>query len=537
MSLSRYQEAIIAAAGNSDSGNVIVNAVAGSGKTTTLMMAAESHPLRRGLAVFAAFNKAIAEHIGKKLSHGGSGMVAKTIHSLGYSELRSVLGGKIRIANKKYEALAEKLFVGVKTLAPLVHLSTLARLTLCEITPHALWELSERHSIVNPGIFPDEGEEKADAKEEEDAEEKEGDKEKADAKEEERNYWEVAAEVVGELIGRGDEMARNEGVIDFCDMLYLPVQWKIVRPQIDWLLIDECQDLSPVQIELLLRMARGRVMAVGDPHQAIYGFAGAAADSFDRVRESFSAYDLPLSICYRCPISHIALAQAIVPQIEAAPGAIDGLVEEIDTARLMNIAEPNDLVICRKTAPLVGLFFRFVKRRKPVRLLGKDIGARIITTVAKIAGWYKGFEYGRFLFFLEKYFRRRIETQRKKGNCSAVESLIDQREAISGLYTGLNAPSFAEFCSGIEKIFTDVVGNYTTLSTVHRIKGGEADRVFILGPQDLPLVWKNQQPWQFEQEINLRYVALTRAKRELYFVGGCAQMEYHPESMEDEDWD
>lgn len=505
MSLSHYQEAIIAAAGNPAGGNIMINAVAGSGKTTVLMMAAESNPLRGGRAIFAAFNKAIADHIDKKLSQGGSGMVAKTIHSLGLCELRSVLGGKIKIDNKKYEALAKKTFVGVHLSSTIFQLSALARLTLCEITPEALWELSQRHSIDKVWLTIEE--------------EKKGEEEKEE-EEEERNHWEVVAEVVGELIGRGEEMARDSSVIDYCDMLYLPVRWKIVRPQIDWLLIDECQDLSPVQIELLSRMARGRVMAVGDPNQAIYGFAGAAADSFDRVREAFGAYDLPLSICYRCPISHIALAKEIVPQIEASPGASDGLVEEIDLARLLNIAEPGDLVICRKTASLVDLFFRFVKRCKPVRLLGKDVGARIINTVEKIAGYYKEFQYGRFLFFLEKYFRRRIKTQMKKKNYSAVENLKDQWEVISGLYTGLNAPSFEEFLGGIEKIFTEVIGNYTTLSTVHRIKGGEADRVFILYPQFLPLVWKNQQPWQLHQEMNLRYVALTRAKRELYFVEG-----------------
>ena len=46
----------------------------------------------------------------------------------------------------------------------------------------------------------------------------------------------------------------------------------------------------------------------------------------------------------------------------------------------------------------------------------------------------------------------------------------------------------------------------------------ESDRVVILLPNKLPLSWKGQKPWQFQQEMNLKYVALTRAKKELVFV-------------------
>jgi superfamily I DNA/RNA helicase len=46
----------------------------------------------------------------------------------------------------------------------------------------------------------------------------------------------------------------------------------------------------------------------------------------------------------------------------------------------------------------------------------------------------------------------------------------------------------------------------------------ESDRVIILLPNKLPLCWKGQKEWQYQQEMNLKYVALTRAKKELVFV-------------------
>jgi len=58
----------------------------------------------------------------------------------------------------------------------------------------------------------------------------------------------------------------------------------------------------------------------------------------------------------------------------------------------------------------------------------------------------------------------------------------------------------------------------TTLSTIHRAKGDQADRVFLLGSDSLPFIKKAKQNWQKQQEYNLQYVALTRAKQALYLV-------------------
>ncbi|NEP46192.1 MAG: hypothetical protein F6K35_46160, partial [Okeania sp. SIO2H7] len=45
-----------------------------------------------------------------------------------------------------------------------------------------------------------------------------------------------------------------------------------------------------------------------------------------------------------------------------------------------------------------------------------------------------------------------------------------------------------------------------------------ANRVFILGSNLLPFTYKNQKDWQLQQEYNVLYVALTRAKEELFLV-------------------
>jgi DNA helicase-2/ATP-dependent DNA helicase PcrA len=80
-----------------------------------------------------------------------------------------------------------------------------------------------------------------------------------------------------------------------------------------------------------------------------------------------------------------------------------------------------------------------------------------------------------------------------------------------------DARTVDDLSRAIENLFSDQ-DSAIVLSTVHRAKGLEADRVFILCPEKLPLVWKGQRPEQFQQELHLRYVGLTRSKDTLIFV-------------------
>jgi superfamily I DNA/RNA helicase len=67
----------------------------------------------------------------------------------------------------------------------------------------------------------------------------------------------------------------------------------------------------------------------------------------------------------------------------------------------------------------------------------------------------------------------------------------------------------------INSIFNDENGDGIILSTVHKAKGSEADKVFIIRPDLMPL--PSFRTWQAIQEQNLIYVAITRAKKELIY--------------------
>jgi DNA helicase II / ATP-dependent DNA helicase PcrA len=57
------------------------------------------------------------------------------------------------------------------------------------------------------------------------------------------------------------------------------------------------------------------------------------------------------------------------------------------------------------------------------------------------------------------------------------------------------------------------------LSTIHRAKGMDSERVYIAEPLTLPLLWQSQKEWQEQQEQNLLYVALSRSTKDLFLIG------------------
>lgn len=270
--------------------------------------------------------------------------------------------------------------------------------------------------------------------------------------------------------------------------------------------------------------------------QAIMGFSGSDNHSVDKIIARTNATTLPLSICYRCPSSHIRLAQMVVPSIEPRPDAPEGeVIFASGEEDLQKMVQTGDLVICRLTAPLIKECIRLIKNKVSAKVRGRDIGKDLVSLLKKVAKM-EGFEYAKVVAFLEEFRKGQEEFLRQRdADESMIESLNDRVSCLQVCAENfLSAKSIDELAAEIEALFDDN-RPAVWLSTVHRAKGLEADRVFILRPDKLPLRWKNQQAWQYSQEINLLYVALTRAKKTLIFLGElpdpCQKEEVlHPEA-------
>ena len=132
----------------------------------------------------------------------------------------------------------------------------------------------------------------------------------------------------------------------------------------------------------------------------------------------------------------------------------------------------------------------------------------------------EGFKFSQVTAYLEEYHADRREYLRQKdASETSFQMLRDKVAALHICIEHFNASSVASLCQKIENLFSDDREG-VWLSSIHKAKGLENDRVFIIKPDKLPLTWEGQMDWQYEQEMNLRYVAITRAKEELVWVRG-----------------
>lgn len=489
----KYQEAIYKEI-ESGTGNIAINAVAGSGKTTTLVQAYQLLPRNKSV-LFLAFNKHIAESLAAKLP----GADCRTIHSLGNMTLRSY--DKITMSEYKMADLADEVLASIaiksrddyKAIVGIVRdVVGMAKLTLTDLNDKdAAFAMMEHYSMLDE-IYAIKG-----------------------------LTEEFILDKASVVLARSNALWRQKGVVDFNDMLYIPCRFDLPVKQYDIVMVDEAQDLSNAQLGLVLRAAQhGRIIAVGDPRQAINGFAGANNDSFQQIVDKTNAKTLPLSVCYRCPRSHITLAQRIVPEIEWHDNAADGIISEITEDQLTGMAHSGDLIICRVNAPLIGVALRLISGGIQARVRGRNI-AEGLAKLAKDASKIK-LEYAQafkvdFPQQLSLLVEHKAETLSKQKNKeAAIEALFDRQQCIlSFMEAKPDLTSIEQLCDELSKLFADDKAA-VWLSSIHRAKGLEANRVFVLNPRKM--MFEGATGWQLDQEYNLKYVGLTRAKEALYFV-------------------
>jgi len=526
MQLSSYQEKIIDWV-KTGKGHGCCNAVAGSGKSTTLRLAAialqESgiKPSQIKICVFGKPNSLdLIAKFGSKWKESIS-----TLHSAGWTLVKKHLSihnsYDVEVSKNKYKKIAEELgLIGkrgsygslqlndaIEKNEDFIQLIDLVRLTNSEPIPETIEEICEHFEMADIYEFS------------------------------------IVADAITQCLNIGESQAMRKTGFDFTDQIWLPLKWQLHKQRwfkpYQFVLVDECQDLNAIQLELAIALAGndGRLLFVGDPRQAIMGFAGADCNSYQNILDRTEAIELPLSICYRCPKSHVELVRKNFPEIPmiATPTAIIGKIEAITEADLWSDKPcrltTGDMVICRKTAPLVKLCIRLISKGIAATVKGRAIGELIKLDLQEIAKM-PGFLYSQFNDAVSAYRTAKQERYEGLDNEEQLcEALKDKLEALTEIYKSQpQATCIAHLESYIDSLFSDEFSPIT-LSTCHRAKGLEADRIFIINPNDLPMVWRNQEGWQLEQEYNLLYVALTRSKSELYVVGNASwlQVEAEPE--------
>ena len=463
------------------SSNINISAVAGSGKTTVLIHLLNYVPAGKS-AIFLAFNKSIVSELKERIEN--KNVEISTLHAFGWRLIMSRYGGKVRMNEKKLIGKIDQAIKKVDWIPEkkrgyyfymLSTLVDLMRHNLCEKEIESVQEIADRYDIpIND------------------------------------QEAELALKIYA-------QSASDKSQFDFTDMIYQPVTDATIRfRKFDYVFCDESQDFSLAQQNMIKNIIarRGRLITVGDPRQAIYGFAGADSNSYESLSTlAGESVRLPLSVCYRCGKRIVQEAQKIVPEIDYHKDAEDGEVRDGFLTEL----KYGDWVVCRNVKPLIQTYLWLMKNKIKSHVRGRDIGeglkAMVIKTGAKtIAGMMRILENDleKLKSKLEKRGVRRPELHPK------VELFLQRLEVIECLI--YEVPDVKSLLGLLDDIFSDEV-NGILLTTIHKSKGLENDVIFFLCPELIPSVFATQ-PWQFEQEYNLKYVAITRAKKELIYVDG-----------------
>lgn len=101
-----------------------------------------------------------------------------------------------------------------------------------------------------------------------------------------------------------NELAKYN-LVDFDDMLYKFIDSDIILPKIDFCLVDESQDCSDTNLEMInkiVSITKCKIIAVGDMDQLIYSWRGVKDNSIYRIIDKHNLKIYNMSYNFRCPI-------------------------------------------------------------------------------------------------------------------------------------------------------------------------------------------------------------------------------------------
>lgn len=464
----------------SGEGHTNVAARAGTGKTTTIVEAFRYIPTGTE-ALMVAFNKSIANELEARMKGSSADVNVSTLHSYGNGAIFKSFG-RMELDKNRVDGIIDELF-GEKAVSfdrrrAITKTVSLAKSTLSHESSE-IEELVEDFGIDDAGDTP-----------------------------EDRTRF---AEQVRTVLNRCAKV--EDGHIDFDDMVWLPVVLGLRTKQYDFVFCDEAQDLSAVQLELAMKAVKrdGRICVVGDDCQAIYGWRGADENAVANIIDRTKAKTILLSVTYRCARNIVKVANEIVPDLQAAPNAADGEVAQRSKGFMMSDARAGDFVISRTNAPLIPLCLGFIRDGKRANIQGRDVGQNLLALIRKA----KTQNVSEMLDYVEEWKRK--EMTRLIAKKKSTMSVEDRALTIEALAEG--SRSVSDVVASIDSLFTDVSDqDRIMLSTTHRAKGLERDRVFLIAPTYAYYRNMNRDIETAVEEKNLWYVATTRAKNSLFFV-------------------
>ena len=475
------EQTLIIDAARQTSDNLLINALAGAAKSTTLEFICK---YVTGIPILSlAFNKRIADELSKRLP----GIVAcKTLNALGHQVWGSNLRKRLTLAADKDRQIFKD---ALEALPKRDQSDYWDRYS--DINASIRYAVS--HGWVPDGMFDT-------------AEHMTDDTEFAEGIADEIFNEDVPGWIMDYL--RQHMKTRigmaYSGVIDFADQLYMPTIFGGTFPRFPLVMVDEVQDLSRLNHRFVERLVTKRLIAVGDPWQSIYGFRGASRGGMQIMKEKFKMTEFTLSYSFRCPRAVIRKAQARVPHMKWPEWAPEGVVAYLDEWTAESIPD-GAAVICRNNAPLFRVALELIKSGRGVKILGADIGPGLIKILRKLGP--EDLTAEAVHTAIDRWESEQLRKARNQG------SVVDRAECLRVFAD--QGPTLAAAIAYATHLFeTD---GPIQLMSGHKSKGLEFDHVYHLDSWRIPSKYATSEN-QLDQERNLMYVITTRAKKALYHI-------------------
>ena len=182
-----------------------------------------------------------------------------------------------------------------------------------------------------------------------------------------------------------------------------------------------------------------------------------------------------------------------------------------------------DAILCRLNKPNVAMALELIRAGKRARIEGRDLGKRLASLPKQATGQYLFRSLNELIVDVEDWCEEQCRLLAAKERLGQAELLKDEVACVTLLMErclSQGKTDYADLDWMISELFDDDVDarEFITLSSIHKSKGREWPRVYILGRSDYMPFFMATQPWEKQQERNLEYVAKTRAERALVYI-------------------
>ncbi len=482
MKLTKEQQAIL-----DSTGNIKINAVAGSGKTTTIIEYAKTRP-RSSKILYLAFNKTVKKEAEAKFKNAKlTNASVKTAHGLAYGYIIPSFGYSINpFGYKTYEVVELLNIKGDKQ-----------KHTQYIIANHVLKFLAY---FCNSTVD----------------------------KVQDLNYLDIINDKKTKSFVKGQykkiqhftrlflaKMNNHDTKVTH-DFYLKKFQLECPKLPFDYILFDEGQDASPAMLDVFQKQKATKVI-VGDTHQQIYGWRH-AVNSLEQV--DFPSYELTNSFRFRQDIAD--LSKEIL--------GLKNILQPIPTVRIFGKGRSKE----EKTQAVLGRT-NLGLLLKAIQLAIEGGGVNSIYFEGNINSYTFADEgtslYDILNLYLNQHHLIRDKLIKRMGNVQELEDYIEKTEEVQlkimleivkkyeRQIPNILKELKAKHVSAQEKHLADII-----FSTVHRCKGMEYDVVhlvddFISEEKLLELVSESKAILELDklnEEINLLYVAITRTKNILH---------------------